>query len=171
MAQKIFLTGLPRSGKTTLLHRLIDPVAQKTGFLTDEIRENGERVGFKVVTSHGEESVLADVSTPSPFKVSRYYVHPSSLETVIEPLFAFGRSDLLYLDEIGQMELFSSKFKELVEAYLDSDQPLIATISKIYSDAFTEALLRRNDVTVFEITPENREAIFAEISATLAPVL
>ncbi len=171
MAQKIFLTGLPRSGKTTLLHRLIDSVERKTGFVTDEMRENGERVGFKIVTSRGEEGVLADVSTPSPFKVSRYYVHPSSLETVIEPLFTFEKTDLLYLDEIGQMELFSTRFKTLVEAYLEADQLLIATISKIYMDTFTESLLQRNDVKVFEVTPENREALFTEISAVLAPVL
>jgi hypothetical protein len=63
----------------------------------------------------------------------------------------------LFLDEIGQMQLFSENFKELVIKYLDSSNTCIATLSKVYSDEFIENIKNRNDVIMIEITGENRE--------------
>jgi nucleoside-triphosphatase THEP1 len=171
MRNKILLTGLPRSGKTTLLRKLLEPVTHKTGFVTDEILAGGERVGFKMVDSRGSETVLADVSRETAFKVSRYYVDPPALDAAIEPLFVFGNEDLLYIDEIGEMELFSAKFKALVERYVDSGNPFIAAISRVYSDEFTKSLFDRTDVRILEVTPENRDALEAEARAALAQIL
>lgn len=171
MRDKILLTGLPRSGKTTLLRKLLEPVVRKTGFVTDEVRVDGERVGFKIVDSFGSEAVLADTDRVTPFKVSRYYVDPPALDAAIEPLFTFGKEDLLYIDEIGEMELLSAKFKTLAELYMDSGNPLIATVSRVYSDDFTRSLLARRDVRVLEVTPENRVAAEAEARAVLGHIL
>lgn len=47
----ILITGLPQSGKTTLLKTILTDFPQKTGFFTNEIRENGTRTGFEIETS------------------------------------------------------------------------------------------------------------------------
>ena len=45
----LLITGLPRCGKTTLVKKVIQNTAfyQKSrGFITEEIREKGKRIGF-----------------------------------------------------------------------------------------------------------------------------
>jgi nucleoside-triphosphatase THEP1 len=51
MMKKILLTGRPGCGKTTLIQRVVKDLALPAGgFYTEEIRQRGVRVGFKVVT-------------------------------------------------------------------------------------------------------------------------
>ena len=42
VGKKILLTGMPRSGKSTLLKKIIENIPNKAGFITDEIKKNGE---------------------------------------------------------------------------------------------------------------------------------
>src|SRR6266480_93311 len=54
MTRKVLLTGRPGCGKTTLIKRVVNELAQPAGgFYTEEIRERGERVGFKIITLDG----------------------------------------------------------------------------------------------------------------------
>ena len=47
--QKILLSGRPGCGKTTLVKRLVNYLAQSAGgFYTEEIRDRGTRVGFRL---------------------------------------------------------------------------------------------------------------------------
>jgi len=148
---------MPRSGKSTLLKKLITNFDQKVGFVTNEVRKDGERIGFELENHKGEKSMLANVDFKTNFKVSRYFVDINNLGEIIPSVDQFDDHDFLFLDEIGQMELFSEKFKVLVKKYLDSPNTCIATLSKIYSDEFTETIKKRNDIFLIEITEENRE--------------
>ena len=60
MTPNLLLTGPPGVGKTTLILRALSglpPVA--SGFITRELRQAGERVGFAVETLAGERSAMA----------------------------------------------------------------------------------------------------------------
>lgn len=160
---KVLLTGQPRSGKTTLMAKLIGRVANKQGFVTEEIREDGERVGFKLVSADGREAVLAHINIQSDYQVSRYFVDVKALDEFIEPLFDFEDDQLLYIDEIGQMELFSDKFKELVDKYLSASNKFLGTITSVYSDEFVDGVKNRNDIELIEVTPDNRDALVDEL--------
>jgi len=48
---KILITGLPGSGKTTLCRKIVQNLKGKKvcGILSEEIREGGERKGFKII--------------------------------------------------------------------------------------------------------------------------
>ncbi len=60
MTSKVLLTGRPGCGKTTLIKRVVNNLALPAGgFYTEEIRERGERVGFKIITLDDETAVLA----------------------------------------------------------------------------------------------------------------
>lgn len=166
----ILLTGEPRSGKTTLISKLLDSMASKQGFITEEVKEAGERVGFRLVAADGSSGTLAHVKYDSPYQVSRYFVDVSGFEKFIDPLFTISPSQLLYIDEIGQMELFSDRFKELTEAYLNASNNLIGTITSVYSDDFVERVRQRNDVKFIEVTPENRESLETELRTLLSRV-
>jgi hypothetical protein len=89
-------------------------------------------------------------------------VKPENLDSVISEVERFDDKALLYLDEIGQMELFSEKFKKLALAYFDSPNTVIATVSA-YNDSFTEEIKKRPDAYLVEITESNREKSLEKI--------
>ena len=103
---KVLLTGEPRSGKTTLLEGFINSVPNKQGFVTREVRKDGERTGFELVSSLGQAATLASVDSDSSTRVSHYGVDLNGLDTFIAELPPIQPGNLLYIDEIGQMELF-----------------------------------------------------------------
>ncbi|MEK7473495.1 MAG: nucleoside-triphosphatase, partial [Patescibacteria group bacterium] len=158
MQKNILIIGQPKSGKSTLLDKVISDIPKKVGFITKEIRANGQRTGFEIQTHLGNKAMLASVDFKTPHQVSKYFVSVENLDLVIPEISRFTDKDVLYLDEIGQMELFSEKFKELVLKFLDSQNTFLATISQVYENDFTKAIKNRKDIISVELSEENREA-------------
>jgi nucleoside-triphosphatase len=108
---RILLTGPPRAGKTTLVSRLAGELAAGGfavgGFLTREIREDGERVGFSVEEIGGRRALLAHVGFPEGPMVARYRVDVAAFEGLAVPAIerAAQRGGVVIIDELGQMEL------------------------------------------------------------------
>ena len=162
MLSNLLLTGLPRSGKSTLLERVVSLVDErKRGLLTREILRHGERIGFDVVTSKPETVRLAHIDSLSPLRVGKYGVEISLFEATLRPLFDVHENELLYLDEIGQMQLHSTEFRCLVQRYLDIPQLCIGTISAVYEHPTISALRQREDTRIVEVTAENRDRFFS----------
>ncbi len=164
---KILLTGQPHSGKTTLLAKVIEEVEHKQGFVTKEIKPGAQRVGFELIATDGTRAILAHVDHKSEMQVSRYFVDVHGLEEFIEPLFHFEPDQLLYIDEIGQMELFSDRFKDLVRTYLDSSNNFVGTITSVYTDDFVEEIKSRKAVQIIEVTEENRDELVSKLTMNI----
>ncbi len=123
MKQVYLLTGKPGTGKTSLIKQAIAGMGGKAGgFYTEEIRTQGVREGFRLVTLDGEDAILAHVNTRSPYRVSKYGVDIGAIERIGVPALhkAAQQCDLVVIDEIGKMELFSAKFREAVFQMIDS---------------------------------------------------
>ncbi|MGB9904298.1 MAG: nucleoside-triphosphatase [Desulfotomaculales bacterium] len=164
--KNIFLTGLPGSGKTTVITGLAGLLGDRaSGFYTAEIRQKGRREGFEVVTLSGRRAVLAHVNFVSSFRVGRYGVDPESLkEAVSELKLSLARNEpkCLLIDEIGKMELFNPEFREAVLAALDSSFPVVATILA-KPHPFCDALKERGDVKLIEVSGASREKLPIEL--------
>ena len=106
---KILLTGKPKSGKTTLLKKLLEDIKNKHGVIATEVLEDGTRIGFDLQDAGGHTAILARTNHKTDFTVGRYYVDVQSLNAFIEPLFDVMPGQLLYIDEIGHMQLYSRK--------------------------------------------------------------
>jgi len=161
----ILITGKPGSGKTTLIRRIIEKHNLNAGgFYTEEIRIGGRREGFKIISLDGKESILAHVNIESKFKVSKYGVDIKSIEEIgVASIFkAIEENDVVVIDEIGKMELFSSNFRHAVNVALNSEKTVLATIL-LAPYPFTDKIKRRKDVTLFYLTPDNREKVEEEI--------
>ena len=131
MTEKVLLTGRPGCGKTTLIKRVANNLPQRAGgFYTEEIRDRGVRVGFRLVTLDGDEGVLAHVDLETPERLGKYGLDLSALETVGVSAIrdAVRARQLVVIDEIGPMEIRSAMFRDAVNEVLESEVPLLATI-------------------------------------------
>jgi nucleoside-triphosphatase len=169
VTEKVLLTGRPGSGKTTLIKRVVNNLPQRAGgFYTEEIRERGRRVGFRIITLDGEEAVFAhvDFSTAAGRdRLGRYGLDLSALERIAVGAVrqALQARRLVIIDEIGPMEIRSATFRQAVNEALDSELPVLATIFARFLP-FTDAIKSRPDVTLIEVRPDNRERLVSELS-------
>lgn len=168
---QILLEGRPGAGKTTVAQRLAELLreqgAQVGGFVTAEIRERNRRVGFAVETFNGERATLAHVSLPGPPRVSRYGVDLEAFERVALPaLDAAQDADVVVLDELGKMELASTRFCEAVLALFDSGPPIVAT-AHVFRHPVTDAVKQRRDVERVRVTKAARDDLPAELADRL----
>jgi len=127
----ILLTGPPGCGKTTLIRRVIEELGLRAGgFYTEEVRVGGVRRGFRIVCLDGPSGTLAAVDLQSPYRVGKYGVSLSGIDTIAVPAIyrALAGADVVVIDEIGKMELFSPRFQEAVVAALDSGKVVLGTI-------------------------------------------
>ena len=166
VGQRVLLTGRPGCGKTTLIKRVLEELPQRFGgFFTEEIRDHGSRVGFKVVALEGDEAVFAHVDFTARERVGKYGLDLSALEAVGVNAIrkAVHGERLIVIDEIGPMEIRSAPFREAVVDALDSELPVLATIF-LRSLPFTDAIKSRPDVELIEVRPNNREELVPQMS-------
>ncbi len=154
----ILVTGAPRTGKTTLIKSVVEELGKKTvGFITEEVLKQGRRVGFKIRTFSGLESMLASVDNKqSSVFIGKYGVFLDNLETVVKALeeeVKTGGYDLIVVDEIGRMELSSKVFRDFITASLDSGRVFGSIM--LYDNAFTESVKKRADTKVYTLTRGN----------------
>jgi nucleoside-triphosphatase len=144
---------------------MVKELAQPAGgFYTEEIRERGLRLGFKIVTLDGKEDVFAHVNFKTQERLGKYGLDLSPLETIgIEAVRKAVRArELTVIDEIGPMEIRSAIFREVVNEALNSGAPLLGTITA-RPFPFTDAIKKRRDVTLIEIRGDNREQLVSEL--------
>ena len=165
MEKNILITGFPGTGKTTLIIKLAKALKDfhPVGFYTTEIREGGGRVGFELVSLDGRKGLLSHINIQSPFKVGKYKVDIQGFEDFLDEIpFLESPTRLIMIDEIGKMECLSARFKSLLKEILDSEKWLIATIAQKGGGPIAETK-KREDITLFEMAPINRDSLFLEI--------
>ncbi|MCK4328845.1 NTPase [candidate division WOR-3 bacterium] len=166
----ILLTGKPGIGKTTLILKVLRNLnCDAIGFYTQEIRKGNTRVGFELFEIGGErKEVFAHIDFDKRYRVGRYGVDISILEEIGMESIKRGiiEKKLIVIDEIGKMELYSKRFKEVVTLALNSSSPVLATITRS-SIPFVNDVKQRKDVTILEITRNNRDELLGKIITKL----
>ncbi|MDA2935075.1 nucleoside-triphosphatase [Acidobacteria bacterium AH-259-D05] len=159
-----------------MLKKIVQQFSQLalTGFYTEEIREQGIRSGFRAVAMNGSSAVFAHrkFQTPQQHRVGKYGVKPQLLERLVVPHLNPYRkaADLVVVDEIAKMELLSVPFREGLVRALDSDCPLLGTIS-LKGTGFIQQLKKRSDVEIFKITLQNRDVLAEQVQRRLSTLL
>jgi nucleoside-triphosphatase len=165
MKQVYLLTGRPGTGKTSLIKQVVAQMkGQAGGFYTEEIRRQGVREGFRLVTLDGETAILAHVRIHGPHRVGKYGVDVEALDGVGVPALkrAAQHCDLVIVDEIGKMELFSPRFWEAVSRVIASGKKVLGTIM-LNPNPFADAIKHQPNVNLLTVTRENYETVLAEL--------
>ncbi len=168
----VLIRGKPRSGKSTLIQKIITLLEQQgrqvAGISTPEIRERG-RLGFEIVDlASGTRGILAHVNQKEGPRVSKYKVNlqdlmeigVGSIRRAID-----ANADFIIIDEIGKMELVSKDFQKVVWDALDLGK-VLGTIGLI-THPFVAQIYERSDLKVVTLTRENREAVFEDLKTFL----
>jgi len=169
MANVYLLTGSPGTGKTTIIREAIAKLKAKAGgFYTEELRISGTRQGFKITTLDGQDAILAHVDISSPYRVSKYGIDTQNLDRVgVAALHrAIKESDLIVIDEIGKMELFSPSFKEAVLKAIDSSKKVLGTIM-LSPHPFADEIKRHPQVKVVQVSRANHDQVLREVVSWL----
>lgn len=167
--KNILICGPPGVGKTTLAKKILKNINLRAGgFYTEEIKENNRRVGFKIISLDNQEGILAHISIKNSRRVGRYGVNIYDLENIGVKCLnqALKDDNLILIDEIGKMEVFSEEFKEKVLDCLNSKKIVLATIS-IGGDKFISNIKKRDDIILFEVTKESRNKLVEIISSLI----
>ena len=164
---RVLIEGRPGSGKTTAAARLAHLLGERNvevqGFVTDEVRESGTRVGFTVRSFRGDAATLAHVDLPGPPRVGKYGVDLDAFERVALPtLDAIPTDGVVVIDELGKMELASARFRESVLQLLDAPIITVATVHA-FRHPFTDELKRRPGVEQIKLTRANRDTVPAQL--------
>jgi nucleoside-triphosphatase len=165
MGQAYLLTGMPGTGKTSIIRQVISQSnCNAGGFYTQEIRSMGIREGFQIVTLDGKEGMLAHITIESPFRVGKYGVDIGVLDNIgVDAIYnAVKQSDLIVIDEIGKMELFSPRFITAVQEALSSSKRVLGSIT-LKPHPLADAIRLSKSIRVAELTRNNQKYVLSEI--------
>ncbi len=165
MKRVCLLTGQPGTGKTSIIKEALSKVKIKAGgFYTEEIRTGGVRQGFRIITMEGQNAVLAHVNISTYCRVSKYGVDVQGLNEVgARAIYtAIDGSDLIVIDEIGKMELFSSEFKDAVLKAMNSGKKVLGTVM-FAPNTFADQIKRHAEVEVITVTKANRDEVLRKV--------
>ena len=171
-AVRVLLEGRPGTGKSTVAARRAELLRERripiSGFVTHELREGRTRVGFTIETFDGRRATLAHVDFRGPPRVGKYGVDIAAFERLaLTALEKPTRDGVVVIDELGKMELASEPFREAVASLFEAPANLVATVH-VFRDAFTDALKRRRDVEVVQVTKASRDELPRQLADRVA---
>ena len=163
---KIGITGLPGSGKTYALLRVIEMLKDDElvigGMIDEPLTDGRRRVGFSVRNIlTGEAQIFASADIESKIMIGKIGVDLAKFEeigiTAIRT--ACEQCDIIVIDEVGKVEVESQAFIDAVIEALDVDKPMILTLHKKSRNPLLQDIRRRDDVRILEVTPTNRNIL------------
>ncbi|XP_033228178.1 cancer-related nucleoside-triphosphatase homolog [Belonocnema kinseyi] len=188
---KVLFTGPPGIGKTTICKKLVSLLEKQNytidGFYTEEVRDSKKsRIGFDVVSIKNSENRaplarVADVLTQQQFqkhRVGNYHVFTENFERIALPTLN-SKTDIVFIDEIGKMELFSEKFATTIKNLFfgkRNKKCIVATIPPIHKVpqkylSFFRHFHEDDSCKFIEVTRQNRENLPQEMSTTVSSIL
>lgn len=162
----MFLTGIPGVGKSTVVRQVVERMqldgVRVGGMTSADLRSGSARIGFEIRNLlSGEGGVLAHVNQAAGPKIGRYRVNSEDLDKIGAGaiLSAIKDADLIVIDEVGPMELTSTRFKDAVQAALICGKPVLGTVHRNAQDPLVRAIKSGPGIEVIEVTYENRAAL------------
>ena len=167
MGNVVLLSGEPRVGKTTALKKIIQMIGESncSGFYTEEIRDEFNRIGFDCVSLDGRRKRIADVNIQhSDIRMGRYGIDIEAFEDFLLQVMnnSFSSSKIIIIDEIGPIQLLSTKFRQEINNILTSSNYVIGTIFYNKHPEIDE-IKKIPGIKIYTMTSENRNTLVENI--------
>ena len=178
MTRILILTGAPGVGKTTLLTKTVDALKTKGvrvgGMITSEVREGNVRMGYEILDlTSNKHGWLAHVNGQGGLQVGKYHVNLNDLDNVGAAAItqALEKCNVIAIDEIGSMELFSEKFKQAVTQSLEGKKLMLTVVHGKAKDPIVTQIKRRVDAEIFNVTFSNRENLTEQLARKVCNII
>ena len=172
MKNIVLVTAPPRTGKSTLIKKIVEQMGEQNfcGFFTEEILKEGERVGFKVKELNGVELVFAHVDIVSSYKISKYNVDIEGFEKFVAGFFQkISRDKILVIDEIGPMQVLSPLFREKITKLFNTPVAMLGTVF-LDQHAWLDKVKRSDKIDLVNLTTQNRNTIVQPIVEKISTI-
>jgi nucleoside-triphosphatase len=163
---KIGITGLPESGKTFTLLKVIEMLANENttigGMITQPIIKKDVKTGLEILDwMTKKKAALAKIDPEAEAPEDQFIVDITALETLgVQAITrASEEADIIVIDEVGRLEVECEAFVAAVKDALETDKPLILTLHKKSRNPLLQDIRRRDDVRILEVTPINRNLL------------
>ena len=121
-----------------------------------------------IKTTDGKKAALAEKGLNSPCRLGKYGINCENLDKIgvaaVEE--ALKSKEIIVIDEIGKMELFSQKFSDVVMKALNSGKR-VAGVIHLAGWPFLEAIRERSDVQLIEVDGVNNEQAWQKMRSFL----
>lgn len=161
---KILLCGDINSGKTTLIQRLLaDMSAAPRGYITVRMPEVDGVSNVYLYDIANPPERVEDAAVIMAISDNGTEKHPERLDTLgVRYLTDIPAGSVVVLDEIGSLETASPEFQKTVMRILSGDYTVLAAVKAANTD-FLRAVRRHPDCELYIITPDNRDALYAQL--------
>jgi len=172
----VCITGRPGVGKSTAFFKIVEGLRNNGinvfGFYCPEVREQGKRIGFRIVDLVTGDSdwlaiVMDRVSTINIVpgrRIGRYIVNERCVQIAERALKALPPEPrVLAIDEIGPMELSIPKLRMLMLNAISREKNALLVIHRNLSDKEFLTLFRERNADVVVLNEHNRNYIPMQI--------
>jgi nucleoside-triphosphatase len=139
---------------------------QLRGFYTEEIREGGERRGFRLRGFQGQGRVIAHTAFPKCHRVGKYGVDVAAMNEAAALLAPDLAARAYLVDEIGKMECLSERFVSAMRALLAGRTPVVATVG-LHGAGFIAEAKRLPEALLWEVKPAIRDELPPRVQSWL----
>jgi nucleoside-triphosphatase len=127
---KVLIEG-PRRGE--ILRQLFERLdARAGGVALIPVRQGEMVVGFRARSHSGREGTIAHMTGASLYRAGKYKVNIEEIDAVVVPAIrdALRTRQVVLIEEIGKMTLFSEKFREAVREAFGSSRHIVAAVQE-----------------------------------------
>ena len=171
MNSKIWgVTGRTGTGKTkvinTLYYRLSSENISMGGILTRDIRKYGKRTGIEIMNiSTGITFELADIDRKIGPRLQKFRINKDNIDNlIIDELYQSStKAELLIIDMIGPMELFSNRFCDLLQSLLNEDKKILCAIQTKFDHPIIKEIKKSANLELHDLNDKHKVEVIDSI--------
>ena len=170
MSKHIFLTGEVRSGKSTVMQKVLNSLDVTVGgFCSGSGNARNEQERWLYLWDAAGEPVCEENHRVAYITQEERRAFPERFDALgCEALHRARESkvDLILMDECGFLERDAKEFQTEVLRTLDGDIPVFGVV-RLRSSGWTDAIRNHPNVTLITVTEENRDELPGQILSLL----